>query len=61
MQFTLFDLESSNFSKWYLFKNKTDLGSIYQTVDWASLVQLLPAKKTMAGAPSWLPPKAISA
>ncbi len=57
MQFTLFDLESSNFSKWYLFKNKTDLGSIYQTVDWASLVQLLPAKKTMAGAPSWLPPQ----
>ena len=57
MQYTLFDLNSPNFIKLYLFKNKTDLGSIYQTIDWASLIQLLPEKKTMSGAPSWLPPQ----
>jgi transposase, IS5 family len=55
MQYTLFDLDSPNFTKLYLFKNKTDLGSIYQTIDWSSLIQLLPEKKSMAGAPSWLP------
>jgi transposase, IS5 family len=55
MQYTLFDLDSPNFSKLYLFKNKTDLGSIYQTIDWSSLIELLPEKKTMVGAPSWLP------
>ena len=57
MQYTLFDLDSPNFTKLYLFKNKTDLGSIYQTIDWSSLIQLLPEKKTMSGAPSWLPPQ----
>jgi transposase, IS5 family len=55
MQYTLFDLNSPNFAKLHLFKNKTDLGSIYQTIDWSSLFQLLSEKKTMAGAPSWLP------
>jgi hypothetical protein len=55
MQYTLFDLDSPNFAKLYLFKNKTDLGLIYQTIDWSSLIQLLPEKKTMVGAPSWLP------
>jgi len=55
MQYTLFDLDSANFTKLYLFKNKTDLGSIYQTIDWSSLIELLPEKKTMVGAPSWLP------
>jgi len=57
MQYTLFDLNSPNFVKLYLFKNNTDLGSIYQTIDWASLIKLLPEKKTMVGAPSWLPPQ----
>jgi len=57
MQYTLFDLDSPNFTKLYLFKNKTDLGSIYQTIDWSSLIELLPEKKTMSGAPSWLPPQ----
>jgi transposase, IS5 family len=57
MQYTLFDLDSPNFTKLYLFKNKTDLGSIYQAIDWSSLIQLLPEKKTMSGAPSWLPPQ----
>jgi hypothetical protein len=51
MQYTLFDLDSPNFSKLYLFKNKTGLGSIYQTIDWSSLIQLLPEKKTMVGGP----------
>ncbi len=55
MQYTLFDLNSPNFTKLYLFRNKTDLGSIYQTIDWASLIKLLPEKKTMVGSPSWLP------
>ncbi len=57
MQYTLFDPDSPNFIKLYLFKNTTDLGSIYQTIDWLSLTQLLPEKKTMVGAPSWLPPQ----
>ena len=55
MQDTLFDVNSANSSKWYIFKNCTDLGAIYQTIDWKSLVELLPEKKTMVGAPSWLP------
>jgi hypothetical protein len=45
MQYTLFDLDSPNVTKLYLFKNKTDLGSIYQTIDWSSLIQLLLRKK----------------
>jgi len=59
MQYTLFDLDSPIFYKLYLFKNSTKLGSIYQTINWSSLVELLPEKKTMAGAPAWLPPKVI--
>ncbi|RDB02248.1 transposase [Runella aurantiaca] len=55
MQYTLFDLDSPIFNKLYLFKNSTNLGSIYQTINWSSLIELLPKKKTMAGAPSWLP------
>jgi hypothetical protein len=39
-------------------KGRSDkLGSIYQTINWSSLIELLPKKKTMAGAPSWLPPQ----
>ena len=55
MQYTLFDLNSPNFSKLYLFKNQTQIGAIYQTIDWEKLEKLLPAKKVMSGAPSWLP------
>lgn len=55
MQGTLFDVNSANSSKLYIFKNCTDLGAIYHTIDWKSLVELLPEKKTMVGAPSWLP------
>ena len=54
MQYTLFPLDSPNFTKLYLFKNKTDLGSIYQTIDWTSLTKLLPEKKTMATSESRL-------
>lgn len=55
MQVTLFDLNSRIFTKLYIFKNTTDLGRIYQTIDWDSLVALLPEKKNPSGAPSWLP------
>lgn len=54
MQVTLFDLNSPVFSKLYIFKNTTDLGRIYQTIDWDNLVALLPRKKNLSGAPSWL-------
>ncbi len=57
MQYTLFDFDSPNFSKWYLFKNTTVLGKIHQTIDWDSLEKLLPHKTTLCGAPSWLPTK----
>lgn len=55
MQFTLFDLESPNFSKLYIFKNRTELGAIYQTIDWEALVKLLPKRRTTVGSPSILP------
>jgi transposase, IS5 family len=55
MQYTLFDLNSPNFTKLYLFKNKTQIGAIYHTIDWEGLVKFLPPKKLMSGAPSWLP------
>lgn len=55
MQYTLFDLNSPVFAKWYNFKNATELGRIYDTIDWDGLVALLPLKKNPAGAPSWLP------
>lgn len=57
MQYTLFALDSPIFTKLYLFKNSTKLGSIYQTINWSSLIELLPERKTMAGAPCWLPPQ----
>lgn len=57
MQYTLFDLESEDFQKLYLFKNKTQLGAIYQTIDWDSLAKLLPPKTAPSGAPSWLQPQ----
>lgn len=57
MQFTLFDLDSANFSKWYIFKNRTALGKIHQTIDWLALVKLLPKKRTTVGSPSILPPQ----
>lgn len=55
MQYTLFDLDSPIFSRLHIFKNKTELGAIYQTIDWAALEKLLPKKKTNVGAPSILP------
>jgi IS5 family transposase len=55
MQYTLFDLNSPVFVKWYNFKNATELGRIYDTINWDELVGLLPLKKNPAGAPCWLP------
>lgn len=57
MQCTLFDLDSPNFSRLHIFKNKTELGAIYQTIDWVALDNLLPKKKTEVGSPSLLPPR----
>src|SRR5690606_36281372 len=54
MQYTIFDLDSPIFAKLYNFKNATELGRIYQTIDWDKLVALLPEKKNPVGAPSWL-------
>ncbi|MEA5261062.1 transposase [Arcicella aquatica] len=59
MQYTLFDFDSPNFSKWYLFKNTTVLGKIHQTIDWDSLEKLLPNKTKVCGAPPWLPAKGL--
>ncbi|MEA5261075.1 transposase, partial [Arcicella aquatica] len=59
MQYTLFELDSPNFNKWYLFKNTTVLGKIHQTIDWDSLEKLLPQKTKVSGAPSWLPAKGL--
>lgn len=61
MQYTLFDLDSPNFSKLYLFKTTTILGKIHQTIDWDSLENLLPKKTTVCGAPSWLPSRGLFA
>lgn len=54
MQGTLFGLNSSVFSKMHIFKNGTDLGRIYQTIDREKLVALLRETRNPAGAPSWL-------
>ena len=59
MQDTLFDLNSYYSNKWYIFKNATELGSIYDTIDWNGLVKLLPEKKTAKGAPGWLPKQGL--
>jgi transposase, IS5 family len=55
MQTTLFSFDSPNFVKWYNFKNFTKLGEIYDIIDWAGLKSLVPDKKNLSGAPSWLP------
>lgn len=55
MQCTLFSLESNYTTKWYIFKNSTELGKLYDTIPWDELTKLLPEKKNPAGAPAWLP------
>lgn len=57
MQYTLFDLNSPIFAKLYKFKNCTELGAIYEVIDWEGLCKLLPDKQTHSGAPSWLKPQ----
>ncbi len=57
MQINLFNPNSTYSSKWYIFKHTTELGAIHDTIDWESLAGLLPKKKTLRGAPAWLPPQ----
>ena len=59
MQITIFDRESTYTSKWYIFKNVTELGAIHQVIDWDKLERLLPVRKTMRGAPGWLGGKGL--
>jgi transposase, IS5 family len=59
MQITLFDPNSTYSSKWYIFKRTTELGAIYDTIVWKRLAELLPQKKTLKGAPAWLPPQGL--
>lgn len=54
MQITLFPSNSIYSAKWYNFKT-TELGRMQDCIDWDGLVSLLPQKKTLRGAPSWLP------
>lgn len=58
MQITLFSSDSYYSAKWYNFKT-TELGRMHDCIDWASLDSLLPVKKTLRGAPSWLPSKGL--
>jgi IS5 family transposase len=60
MQNTLFSLDFCFSPKWYIFKN-TELGRIHGCIDWNGLAELLPKKKTLRGAPSWLPPEGFFA
>lgn len=54
MQNTLFSLYSKDFPKYHFFYNSSQLGQIHQVIPWAALSRLIPAKKHMTGAPSWL-------
>jgi transposase, IS5 family len=54
MQNTLFSLYSKDFPKYHYFYNSSELGQIHQVIPWAELSRLIPAKKHMVGAPSWL-------
>lgn len=56
MQFTLFSPDSYSTPKLYFFKS-SELGRIHDCINWNDLVELLPKKKTLRGAPSWLAPK----
>ena len=59
MQITLFDPNITISPKWHIFKNSTQLGAIYETIDWNALTMLLPEEKTVRGAPSWLKPQGL--
>lgn len=58
MQISLFPADSHYSSKWYIFKN-SELGRIHDCINWDGLVGLLPEKKTLRGAPSWLGKKGL--
>jgi hypothetical protein len=54
MQNTLFSLYSKDFPKYHYFYNSSELGQIHKVIPWTELSRLIPVKKNMAGAPSWL-------
>ena len=54
MQNTLFSLYSKDFPKYHYFYNSSELGQIHQVIPWHELSRLIPAKKPLVGAPSWL-------
>jgi transposase, IS5 family len=54
MQNTLFSLYSKDFPKYHYFQNSSELGQIHQVIPWKELAALIPAKKNIVGAPSWL-------
>jgi transposase, IS5 family len=54
MQNTLFSLYSKDFPKYHYFQNSSELGQIHQVIPWKELARLIPSKKHMVGAPSWL-------
>lgn len=58
MQVTLFPQDSYYSPKLYYFKT-TELGRIHDCINWEGLVSLLPPKKTLRGAPGWLPLKGL--
>jgi len=58
MQITLFPSDSYFTAKLYIFKS-SELGRIHSCINWDGLVALLPKRKTLRGAPSWLPPKGL--
>ena len=59
MQNTLFSLDDPRFHRLYYFRNCTELRAIYKAIPWEELVKLLPSKKSLRGAPSYLPPAGL--
>lgn len=58
MQVTLFPQDSYYSPKFHYFKT-TELGRMHDSINWEGLVSLLPPKKTLRGAPEWLPSKGL--
>ncbi len=54
-QDTLFPFDSPIFPQYHFFKNSCELGKIYDLIPWKELEKLLPRKKNLSGAPSYLP------
>ena len=58
MQITLFPTDFYYTPKWYIFK-ESELGRIYDCINWDGLSGLLPKKKTLRGSPPWLAPQGL--